>query len=98
MDSNAMVLRYNYIEVEMKHEEVYKYFQTQFPNYDKYVNEWFPNGKNSVRVRIQGGSDFIFTYNNWMDWCFETVASYIPKMRGGTRMNVGLCKNSHENE
>lgn len=82
----------------MKQEEVYKNFQSQFPKYAEYAEEWFPNGKNSVRVRVKGGSDFVFTYNNWCDWCFETVESYIRKMRGGTRMNVGLHENSHENE
>lgn len=82
----------------MKQEEVYKHFQTQFPQYAEYVEEWFPNGKNSVRVRAKSGSDFIFTYNNWADWCFETVESYISKMRGGTRMNVRLHENIHENE
>lgn len=65
----------------MIHTKVYEQFEKQFPQYSEYVDTWFPNGKNSVRVRIKDGSDFIFTYNNWTDWCFETVESYIKKMR-----------------
>lgn len=70
----------------MKQEEVYKKFKSHFPEYDKHVEEWFPNGKNSVRVRLISGSDFIFTYNDWFDWSFETIESYIRKMRGGATM------------
>ncbi len=51
-----------------------------------FIADWFPNGKNSIRVRIDGGSDFVFTYNNWTDWCYETVESHIRKMRGGANM------------
>lgn len=70
----------------MKHEDVYKQFIKQFPEIAKFVADWFPNGKNSIRVRIDGGSDFVFTYNNWTDWCYETLDSYIRKMKGGTNM------------
>lgn len=68
----------------MTHVEVYKQFDSMFPEISKHVEEWFPNGKNSVRVRIKSGSDFVFTYNDWNDWCYETVDSFIRKLRGGT--------------
>lgn len=67
----------------MIHQEVYKWFELYFPQYAKHVVEWFPNGKNSVRVRQSNRQDFIFTYNGKNDWCFETVESHIRKMRGG---------------
>lgn len=70
----------------MAHNDVYKQFKTQFPEYEEHIEDWFPNGKNSIRVRIKNGSDFVFTYNHWTDWCFETVESYIRKMRGGAKM------------
>ena len=70
----------------MTHVEVYKQFNKKFPEITKEVEDWFPNGKNSVRVRIKNGSDFVFTYNNWTDWCFETVDSFIKKLRGGTNV------------
>lgn len=70
----------------MKHVEVYEKYKEMFPEHAVYVEDWFPNGKNSVRVRIKSGSDFIFTYNEWYDWCYETVESHIRKMRGDRSM------------
>lgn len=82
----------------MKHVEVYENFERMFPERAIFVEDWFPNGKNSVRVRIKNGSDFIFTYNSWVDWCFETVESYIRKMKGGRQMNARLYDSSDKNE
>ncbi len=70
----------------MKHVDIYKRFKAQFPEYNKQIEDWFPNGKNSVRVRVKSGSDFVFTYDDHEDWCFETVESHIRKMKGGTRV------------
>ncbi len=70
----------------MIHTEVYKKFITMFPEVSEHLETWFPNGKNSIRVRVKSGSDFVFTYNDWTDWCYETVESYIKKMRGGSAM------------
>lgn len=70
----------------MKHEDVYKQFIKQFPEIAKVIKEWFPNGRNSVRVRLKNGSDFIFTFFTLNDWCYETLDSYIRKMKGGTNM------------
>lgn len=75
----------------MLHTDVYEKFKEMFPDHSSYVDEWFPNGKNSVRVRIKSGSDFIFTYNNVFDWCYETTDSFINKlMKGGQKMNARL--------
>lgn len=68
----------------MTHTDVYEWFKLYFPQFSKHVIEWFPNGKNSVRVRQSNGQDFIFTYREKEDWCFETVESHIRKMRGGS--------------
>lgn len=61
----------------MEHKEIYKWFELYLPQFSKHVVEWFPNGKNSVRVRQENGQDFIFTYNGPDNWCFETVVSFI---------------------
>lgn len=67
----------------MSHEKVYMYFKTYLPKISEVVKEWFPNGKNSIRVRTSNRTDFIFTFYNPDDWCFETLDSYIRKMKGG---------------
>lgn len=62
----------------MVHEEVYKWFELYFPLYaGGNVEVWFPNGKNSVRIRQKNGQEFIFSYNGKDDWKFETRKSFI---------------------
>lgn len=82
----------------MKHVEVYENFERMFPERAIFVEDWFPNGKDSIRVRIKSGSDFIFTYHNWLDWSLETIESFIRKMKGGHKMNVGLHDSINEDE
>lgn len=64
----------------MSHNEVYKWFELYFPQYsgDK-VEVWFPNGKNSIRIRQKNKQEFIFTYNRATDWKFETITSFLKK-------------------
>lgn len=82
----------------MFHTVVYDIFKDIFPEVAANSREWFPNGKNSVRVRSNNGSDFVFTYHGKDNWCYETVESYINKLRGGHKMNVGLYDNSNKDE
>lgn len=70
----------------MTHKEVYKWFKLYFPQFAEHVTEWFPNGKNSVRVRQKNGQDFIFTYNGRTNWRFETVESFLSNTKGGSTM------------
>ena len=67
----------------MIHSQVYTIFTSLMPSYAENAIMWFPNGKNSIRVRMITGQDFIFTYHKKDDWCFETVNSFIKKLRGG---------------
>lgn len=66
----------------MSHNEVYKWFEIYFPPYaaDK-VAMWFPNGKNSIRIRQINRQDFVFTYNGSKDWKFETIKSHIASIK-----------------
>lgn len=70
----------------MTHEMVYDQFKLMFPQYIKNVIDWFPNGKNSVRVRHYNRQDFIFTFNRSDDWCFETAGHFINRLKGDKRM------------
>lgn len=69
----------------MTHKDVYKYFTLYFPQFAEHVEIWYPNGKNSVRVRQKNGQDFVFTYNGEMLWCFETVENHINRIRKGDK-------------
>ena len=64
----------------MTHDRIYKIFESLLPSYRVLVSQWFQNGKNSIRVRIEG-NDYIFTYNNPKDWKFETVESFLKGMK-----------------
>ena len=67
----------------MVHSKIYEQYKKMLPEYEKITMEWFPNGKNSIRVRLKNRLDLIFIYNKTDDWCFETVKSYINHMKGG---------------
>lgn len=59
----------------MSHNEIYQMFALQFPDY--MVKEWFPNGRNSIRIRQKNEQEFVFTYLSKTDWRFETIDSNI---------------------
>lgn len=67
----------------MRHSDILRQFELYFPNYagDK-IAVWFPNGKNSIRVRHINGEEFIFSYNGRKDWKLETANSYLENMKG----------------
>lgn len=70
----------------MSHKELYKLFELYFPDYagDK-VELWFPNGKNSIRVRQTNKQEFIFSYIDQKTWRFETVNNFLKNIRGGNK-------------
>lgn len=68
----------------MIHKDVYKFFKMYFPSYtDNNVDVWFPNGKDSIRVREKNGFEFIFTYHDKNNWKLETINSFLKNMNGG---------------
>lgn len=80
----------------MAHDDIYKRFtEAVGPRVSADVEEWFPNGKNSIRVRVYG-NDSVFTVSEEFPgrWKIESLDSYIAKMKGGHKMNVGLHDSS----
>ena len=68
----------------MAHNEVWKAFGQILPIFKEKATMWFPNGKNSIRVRIgevPAHQDLIFTFNNSKEWRFETVDAFIKIKR-----------------
>ena len=61
----------------MSHSEVMKWFENYFPDYSgDRVDVWFPNGRNSIRIRQKNGQK---------DWRFETITSFLNGMKGGKK-------------
>ena len=65
---------------------IFEIFMTLFPTFGEHATMWFPNGKNGIRVRIDDGHEFIFTYDGKDDWNLETVGRYIKIPKGGAKM------------
>lgn len=70
----------------MVHSDVYKWFGLYFPDYagDK-VDRWFPNGKNSIRIRQKDHQEFIFTFQDKNHWKFETLENFMTGLKGGKK-------------
>lgn len=63
----------------MTHVDIWKKFEQMFCPGER-VSCWFPNGKNSIRVRL-AGDDLIFTYQSKKVWKIETVDSYLEGVK-----------------
>lgn len=64
----------------MAHSDILKIFERMFPNYAGVkINVWFPNGRNSIRVRHHNKREYVFTFNGPSDWKLETIESFLKK-------------------
>ena len=61
----------------MTHKYIYDRFAKYFPNYSSETDIWFPNGKNTIRVRLFDKREFIFRYDGENIIRFETVTSFL---------------------
>lgn len=64
----------------MIHTQVYGFFQTCLPDQAKEVKEYFPNGKNSIRIRKTNGQEFIFSLREPKAWKFETIDQFLADL------------------
>lgn len=66
----------------MAHERIYEIYKIMFPYYSDLTELYFPNGKNSIRVRLKNKMELIFTYDGKKkDFCFETVDHYLERRK-----------------
>lgn len=66
----------------MIHSKVYECYKECLPDRAAFTKEYFPNGKNSIRVRQMNGNEFIFTFVNPKTWKFETIDQFLAGMKG----------------
>lgn len=57
-------------------------FSPCLPDQAKEVKEYFPNGKNSIRIRKTNGQEFIFSLREPKAWKFETIDQFLADMKG----------------
>ncbi len=60
----------------MRHVDVHEMFTRLFPMYSAGKYTWYPNGRNTIRIKIIENIEFIFTYHNNRCWSFETLPMY----------------------
>lgn len=66
----------------MIHEKIFIIFEERFSDIASQSCMWFPNGKDSVRVRMKNKQEFIFTYHGEKDWSLETINRYLTRLKG----------------
>ena len=66
----------------MLHKNIIQIYNPLFSTAFGDITEWFPNGRDSVRIRTDMHRELIFTYHNETNWCLETVNSYCDHMKG----------------
>lgn len=69
------------MEEDMTHTAILKIFNRLLPQYYAQMVEWFPNGRDCIRVRLDNKREYVFTYNYDKDWSFETVICYMNRIR-----------------
>ena len=67
----------------MTHTEIYAKLQIVFTDIYNVTEEWFPNGKNSIRLKLMSNEEMIFTYRGTNNWSLETVDSYLERLSKG---------------
>lgn len=64
----------------MSNKYIFMTFGSMFPYYENDVDVWYPNGKDSVRIKFKTTrSELIFTYYSEKEWCLETAKNYLRK-------------------
>lgn len=66
----------------MFHCDIYKFFKDCLPACAENMTEYFPSGKNTIRVRQANGQEFIFSCNGPKARKFETIDQFIADMKG----------------
>lgn len=64
----------------MTHNQVLDIFKKCYPIEDDMVLCWFPNGKNSVRIRFANKVELVFTYKSSKEWTIETRDAFINRI------------------
>lgn len=85
----------------MSHEEILNYFLDLFGVCMLDIDEWFPNGKNSIRVRLCNDdedalipffeNELIFTIEDDSKWKLETVDYYVASLSSDSVIERRVC-------
>ena len=65
----------------MTHDKIYEKFKLKLMLIDSEIDCWYPNGKNSIRIRSYMYGEMIFTYQSKDVWKIESVESYLNSIK-----------------
>ena len=65
----------------MTQRDVFKAFMEISRTTEQDIEAWFPNGRDSVRVRLKNKKELIFTYDSPNYWRLETKGAYLTDMK-----------------
>jgi hypothetical protein len=55
-------------------------------NFDETKRDvWFPNGKDSIRVRYKNRMELVFTFHDQQNWKLETIKEFLKSMKEGNK-------------
>lgn len=63
----------------MTHKNIYSMFTSLFPDLARSAMLWFPNGRDTIRIRQKDGREFIFIYTSEKDWRLETADCFLKR-------------------
>lgn len=64
----------------MVHTDIFKKYKLRCSMSNGSVNAWFPNGRNSIRVRLFDKKEVVFTYHGPKNWKIESMGSFLDSM------------------
>lgn len=65
----------------MTQKDVLKAFMEISRTTEEDIEMWFPNGKDSVRVKLKNKRELIFTYDSPNYWRLETKGAFLTNMK-----------------
>lgn len=66
----------------MTHKDIFQAFKNTFPEFVNMPGTYFSNGNNSIRVKLDGRRELIFTYHGANEWKLETVDNFVNELTG----------------
>lgn len=80
----------------MVHSELIKRYQVIFKYSVQDIDTWFPNGKDSIRIRLLNKEEYVFTYKDEKIWILETVNNFIKNIKRRNTLLYGKIQTKKE--
>lgn len=69
-------------KVLKNHEDLFEEYRQLLKVDESLIEEWFPCGKDSIRVRFKDGKEVIWTITGPENWMIESVEHFCKRLTG----------------